>query len=115
MAQYYSAGPERITHNHHTEFALLQLTQRYDELTNAVQYMSLGKLPISFINLTTLYNILRDVSLQLPENFELVAGTRIENIHLYYKLVTVAVIGNAPGIKLFMNLPLKTADSYFEV
>jgi len=97
------------------EFALLQLTQRFDELTNAVQYMSLGKLPISFINPTTLYNILRDVTLQLPENFELVAGTRIKNINLYCKLVTEAVIGNTHRIKLFMNVLLKTADSYFEV
>jgi len=31
---------------------LLQLTQRFDELNNAVQYMSLGKLPISFVNPT---------------------------------------------------------------
>jgi len=59
------------------EFALLQLTKRFDEVTNAVQYMSLGKLPISFVNPTTLHNILRNVSLQLPENFELIAGTRI--------------------------------------
>lgn len=53
------------------EFALLQLTQRLDEQTNAVQYMSLGRLPISFIKPTTLHNIVRNVSLQLPENFEL--------------------------------------------
>jgi hypothetical protein len=64
---------------------LLQLTKKFDELTNAVQYMSLGKLPISFVNPTTLQNILRYVSLQLPENFELIAETRIQNIHLYYK------------------------------
>jgi len=45
--------------------------------------MGLGKLPIGFINPTTLYNILRNVSLHLPENFELVAGVKIENINLY--------------------------------
>ena len=55
------------------EFALLQLIQRCNELTNAAQYMSLGKLPISFIN-PVLHNILRNVSLQLPEGFELIAG-----------------------------------------
>jgi len=61
----------------------LQLTQRFDELTNAVQYMSLRKLPISFVNPTTLQNILRNVSLQLPKNFDLIAGTRLQNIYLY--------------------------------
>jgi len=94
---------------------LLQLTQRFDELTNAVQYMSLGKLPISFVNPTTLQNILRNVSLQMPENFELIAGTRIQNIYLYYKLISVTVMGDANGIKLFINVPLKTVESYFSL
>jgi len=75
--------------------------------------MSLGKLPISFVNPTTLQNILRNVSLQLPENFELIAGTRVQNIHLYYKLISVTVMGDAHGIKLLINVPLKTAESYF--
>ena len=92
---------------------MLQLSQKFDELTNAVQYMSLGKLPISFVNPTTLKNILRNVSLQLPENFELIAGTGIQNIHLNYKLISVTVMGDAHGIKLFINVPLKSAESYF--
>ena len=49
-------------------------------------------------------NILRNVSLQLPENFELIAGTKIQNIHLYYKLISVTVMGDAHGIKLFINV-----------
>ena len=61
----------------HLDLALLILNQRFDELTNSVQYMCLGKLPIGFMNPTTLHNILRNVSLQLPENFELVAGVRL--------------------------------------
>ena len=51
------------------------------------------------LNSTTLYNILRNVSLHLPEGYELLAGTRAENIHLFYE-VQVAVIGEAHCIKL---------------
>jgi len=94
------------------ELALLTLTQRFDELTNAVQYMSLGKLPMGFINPTTLHNILRNISLRLPENFELVAGVKVENIHLYYELKIVTVLVNTHGIKVLMSIPLKTADSF---
>ena len=45
--------------------------------------------------------------------FELIAGTRIQNIYLYYKLISVTVMGDTHGIKLFINVPLKTAESYF--
>ena len=80
---------------------------------NAIQYASLGQLPASLVTPTVLYNILKNVSLQLPEGLELVAGTRIENIHFYYELIQVAIMGSAHGMKLLMTVPLKTADSYF--
>jgi len=64
-----------------------------------------------FYKSTTLHNILRNVSLHLPENFELVAGVKFDNIHLYYGLITVTVLGNAHGIKVLMSIPLKTAES----
>ena len=68
---------------------------------------------MNLINPTVLHNILRIVSLHLPKGYELIAGTRAENIHLYYELVKVAVIGNTHCIKLIINLPLKTAHSHF--
>jgi hypothetical protein len=95
------------------EFALLQLTQIFDELLNSLQYVTLGKLPVSLISPTVLHGILRNVSSQLPENYELIGGTRIENVHLYYELTSVMVMGNPHGIKLLMSVPLKPADSYF--
>ena len=75
--------------------------------------MLLGKLPVNILNPTTLRNILRNVSLHLTKGYELVAGTRAENIHLYYELVKVAVIGDAHGIKMILNIPLKMASRYF--
>jgi hypothetical protein len=67
------------------EFSILRLTQRLDELTNAIQYyVVMGSLPSNLIDPTTLYNILKNVSFHLPENYELIAGTRAENIHFYY-------------------------------
>lgn len=48
----------------------------------------------------------------LPEGYELVAGTRAENVHLYYELVEVAVIGDTHCIQLILNELLKTASRY---
>jgi hypothetical protein len=53
-----------------------------------------GRLPVNLITPTTLHNILRNVSLHLPENYELIVGARVENAHYYYDLFTVSVIGN---------------------
>lgn len=51
--------------------------------------------------------------MHLPEGHELVVGTRKGNIYLYYKLVSVALIGNLHGIKIIINVPLKTTDLQF--
>ena len=85
------------------EFAVLQLTQQIDELLAATQSILQGKLPIALVKPTILNNILRNVTLNLPENYELVAGTSRENIHLYYDLIKVLVLGNVHGINV-LNL-----------
>jgi len=57
------------------EFPILQLERQVDELA-AVQYALSGKLPITLINPETLRGILCNISLHLPENYELATGTR---------------------------------------
>jgi len=47
---------------------------------DAIQSVIMEKLQVKLINPTTLYSI----SLNLPENYDLIAGGRIENINLYY-------------------------------
>jgi hypothetical protein len=91
------------------ELAVLQQTQQLD----AVQSIIIGKLPVNLMNPTTLHNILKNFSLHLPENYELIARARIENIHLYYDFITVATIGDAHHIKIILNVPLKTANRHF--
>ena len=95
------------------EYALMQMIQQTDELLTTIQYVMLGKLPINLINTTTLQNILRKVSLQLPREFDLIFGTKTENIHLYYEIVKVTAVANVHGIKLIINVPLKTASQLF--
>jgi len=95
------------------EFALLQMTQQVSDLISAVQSVLQGQLPMSLINPTTLQNILRNISMHSPEGYELITGSRTDSIYLYYELTSVALIGNSHGIKIIINVPLKTADQYF--
>jgi len=85
------------------EFALIQLTHQVDELQMAVQHSLSGKLPMSILSPNILQSISRNISLCLPENYELIACTKFENIYLYYQLTKVTTVGNAHGIKLIFE------------
>ena len=45
------------------------------------------------------------MSSHLPEGYELIAGNKIENVHLYYELIKVAIFGDA---KLILQVPLSS-------
>jgi hypothetical protein len=53
------------------------------------------------------------VSLKLPEKYELVAGTKFENVHLYYNLIKISMIRNIHGVKMIMSIPLKNTEQQF--
>jgi hypothetical protein len=95
------------------ELALLRMTQQISDLLGAVQSVLQGKLPMNFVNPATLQNILRNVSLRLPQGYELIAGTRADTLYYYYELAKVTLIGNAHGIKILVHVPLKTASQQF--
>jgi hypothetical protein len=95
------------------EFSLLELTQQIDGLLEAVQFMLHGKIPMTLISPAVLHSILRNISFHSPENYELVAGTKLENVHIYYDLIKVTIVGNSHSIKMIMSLPLKTANQQF--
>lgn len=58
-----------------------------------------------------MYNIVWNVSFHLPEGYGFLA--RAENIHLYYELVNVTVVGDSHCVKLVLNVLLKTTSRYF--
>jgi len=80
-----------------------------------VQHILLGKLPITIVNPKILHNILRNITFCLPENYELAAGTRFENIYSYYDLIKVAIVGSLHNVKLITYVPIKTANQHFTV
>jgi hypothetical protein len=97
------------------EFSLLQLTVQIDELNMAIQNTLVGKLPVAILKPSVLHEVLKNISLLLPENFELVAGIKIENIHMYYELIKASIIGDVHGLKLVMEIPLETAGHIFTI
>jgi hypothetical protein len=104
---------ELYLHIRQLEYSLMLAVQQVGEIFSSVQYALLGKLPFILVTLVTLHSILTNISLNLPDSYELVAGTMFQDIHLYHELVKVALVGNAHGIQLVISVPLKTAAQLF--
>jgi len=68
---------------------------------------------MKLISPSSLQSILRNITLHLPEEYELIAGTRTEDIHQYYKLSKVSIVANSNCIILILHIPLKSADHHF--
>jgi len=68
---------------------------------------------MKLISPSSLQSILTNITLYLPEGYELIAGTRTEDIHQYYKLSKVSIFANPHSIKLILHIPLKSADNSF--
>jgi hypothetical protein len=65
------------------EFTLLQLTQKLDAIVDAIQLANSGSLSMKLLSPSSLQSILRNITLHLPEGYELIAGTRTEEIYQY--------------------------------
>ena len=79
----------------------------------AVKCVIQGNLPVKLIDPLTLQNILRNVTLLSPDGFQLMFGTKTENMHQYYQTATVAVVANVHHVKLLISIPLKAAYNLF--
>ena len=56
---------------------------------------------------------MKNISLHLPENYELITGTELKDIHLYYDTIQTAIVGDPYHIKIILNVPLKQANRHF--
>jgi hypothetical protein len=95
------------------EFTLLQLTQQLDEIFDTIQLAISGSLSMKLISSSSLQSILRNITLHLPKGYELIAGTRTEDIHQYYKLSKVSIVANSHCIKLIIHTPLESINLSF--
>jgi hypothetical protein len=95
------------------EFTLLQLTQKLGEIFDAIKLAISGSLSMKLISPSSLQTILRNTTLHLPEGYELIAGTRADDIHQYYKLSKVSIVANSHCNKLIIHIPLKSTDLSF--
>ena len=98
-----------------TEMAIFELKFSITQLQGSLDITSLGQMSSVLINPYNLSVILQHVSLQLPAGLSLLTGLTVEEMYVYYTIVTVHTIATSKNIRLFVDIPLKAADRYFEL
>ena len=97
------------------EMAILDLRFSITQMQESLDVTSNGKLSSVLINPYTLSEILQQVSLQLPAGLSMLTGLTIEDMYVYYTIATVHAVATSKSIRLFVDIPLKAADRYFEL
>jgi len=97
------------------EMAILDLRFSITQLHESLDVTSNGKLSSVLINPYNLSEILQQVSLQLPAGLSMLAGLTVEDMYVYYTIATVHAVATSASIRLFVEIPLKVADRYFEL
>ena len=97
------------------EMAILDLRFSVAQMQESLDVTSNGKLSSVLINPHNLSEILQQVSLQLPAGLSMLTGLTIEEMYVYYTIATVHAVATSKSIRLFVEIPLKAADRYFEL
>jgi len=105
----YSAAVREI------EMAILELKSSIIRLQEALDITSLGQLSSVLINLYNLSVILQQLSLQLPAELSILTGLTVQEMYVYYTIARVHAVSYSKNIRLFIEIPLKAVDTYFDL
>jgi hypothetical protein len=71
------------------EYALVRLEANVVDLIDALQFVTLGRIPLNLVKPNMLREMLKNVTMVLPEEYELIGGVDPNNVFLYYEMVQV--------------------------
>jgi len=97
------------------EMAILELKFSMTQIQESLDVTSIGKLSSVLINPYSLSDILHQVSLQLPTGLSMLTGLTVEEMYVYHTVATEHAVATSKSIRLFIDIPLKAADRYFEL
>jgi hypothetical protein len=97
------------------EFALTQLQISIDEFIDGIQYVMIGRVPVNLIGPVMLQEMLKNVSLALPDGYELAIGLSPNQVYKHYEVIQTAMLADTHSFKLVLNVPLKTIGRQFEL
>jgi len=97
------------------EFALTQLEVSIDEFIDAIQYVMIGRVPVNLISPVMLQEMLKNVSLALPDGLELIIGLSPNQVYMHYEVIQTAMLADTHSFKLVLKVPLKMVGRQYEL
>jgi hypothetical protein len=97
------------------EFTLIQLQLQLEQLLEAFQTLMTGRIPANLLSFEKFHDILRDVSLNLPEGWELAMGSQYNQMPWYYLNTEAVMAADFHSFKLAILLPITVANDHFEL
>ena len=64
---------------------------------------------------TVLHELLKNITVILPEGYELIVGLRPNNVYLYYEVIQATMLADVHSFKLVLHVPLKSVDRQYEL
>jgi uncharacterized protein YoxC len=92
------------------EFFCLQLEQDFINIRQGLDVTSTGKLSAGLLPPHNLSQILQQVTLRLPNDATLIAGTDLEDMFIYYEVARVHAYATSSDIRLVIRFPLRGTD-----
>jgi hypothetical protein len=87
------------------------LMKLYTDITNlalSLDIAALHKLTASLVPSHKLFEILRDIYVQLDQDYTFIAALKPENMHLFYESADIAAVATSDAVRLIIQIPLRT-------
>jgi hypothetical protein len=97
------------------ELAILELKFSLVQLQESLDLTSVGKLSSNLINPHHLSDLLKQVTLYFPAGTSMLTGLTVEEMYVYCVVANVHATATSRSVRLFIDIPLKPADRYFEL
>jgi hypothetical protein len=97
------------------EFTLLQLQLHLEQLLEAFQTLMTERIPTNLLSFEKLHDILKDVTLNLSEEWKLSMGSQYNQMPCYYMHTEAVMIADFHCFKLAILLPITVANDHFEL
>ena len=97
------------------ELLIIQVRENLMQLQESLDMTAMGKLSSTLVPPYNLTVILSEITNHLPRDVSMLTPALIENMYVYYQVAEVHACTVPSGIRLFIDIPLKGHDRYFEV
>jgi hypothetical protein len=96
------------------ELALSRVEVQLDEALTALQFGINGRVPVNLVPPFVFKNILTNVSLSLPDSYELIRGVS-SDLSWFYKFVSADMVATDKGFLRLLSIPLKDITTQYEM